>query len=271
MVYSDTIHQSLIDPAYENEVFRARHGYKELHQHMPPERRNRDFKPVNYGSFRGILNFKVSEPFSMLKNLKDLKEEKHNHPIKWAKMFIKGAIFGSMIGTLYFMVKPSQAFPMRKLLQASGERPWSGRYFRYYKQVVPIYAIYGGALFSGYQLIMDYFEHHETNKDRPKFVNHMIATVLLSSTASALYAGTVTSVATGFVASVFLIGPMSWWLYKSAQLNGHGVRPANMFYENGVTPEEVERIQALDQLESVAYQMNTTPGYGYISRNQSHL
>ena len=44
-----------------------------------------------------------------------------------------------------------------------------------------------------------------------------------------------------------------------------------MFYENGVTPEEVERIQALDQLESVAYQMNTTPGYGYISRNQSHL
>lgn len=83
---------------------------------MPPERRNRDFKPVNYGSFRGILNFKVAEPWSMLKNIHDLKHEKHNHPIKWAKIFLFGAAMGATIGTLWFMVKPAQAFPMRKLL-----------------------------------------------------------------------------------------------------------------------------------------------------------
>lgn len=100
---------------------------------MPPERRSRDFKPVNYGSFRGILNFKVAEPWSMLKNIHDLKHERHNHPIKWAKVFLFGAIAGSIGGTLWFMLKPMQAFPMRKLLQASGDRPWSGRYFRLVK------------------------------------------------------------------------------------------------------------------------------------------
>jgi hypothetical protein len=111
-------------------VFRAKYGYKEVHQHNPPERRNRDFKPVNYGSFRGMLNFKNAEPWSLLKNLKDLKNEHHNHPIKWTKMFLFGASVGSVLGTIWFCMKPAQAFPMRKLLQASGEKPWSGRYFR---------------------------------------------------------------------------------------------------------------------------------------------
>jgi hypothetical protein len=27
-------------------------------------------------------------------------------------------------------MRPFQSFPIRKLLQATGDRPWSGRYFR---------------------------------------------------------------------------------------------------------------------------------------------
>jgi len=115
MVYSDTVVNKFVDPAYENEVFRARYHYKELHQHNPPQRRNRDFKPVNYGSFRGILNFKHAEPWAIFKNLKDLKEETHNHPIKWAKAFLFGAGSGILLGYSWFLIKPAHALPIRKL------------------------------------------------------------------------------------------------------------------------------------------------------------
>jgi hypothetical protein len=72
MVFETSVKQPIVDSAYKNEVFRARKHYKEEHVHDPPLRRNRDFKPVNYGSFRGMLNFKHAEPFASLKNLKDL-------------------------------------------------------------------------------------------------------------------------------------------------------------------------------------------------------
>lgn len=68
----------------------------------------------------------------------------------------------------------------------------------------------------------------------------MIATVLITTVGAGLYQGTVTAVATGATVSIFLFGPMSWWLYKQSKLNSN--RPANIFYENGVTPEEIERI-----------------------------
>ena len=130
MVYANTVKQPISDPAYSNEVFRVREHYKEVHQHDPPFRRNRDFKPVNYGSFRGILNFKHAEPFADLKNLKDLKNEHHNIAIKWTKAFLFGASAGAVIGYTFFLVKPIQSFAARKLLQASGDRPWSGRQLR---------------------------------------------------------------------------------------------------------------------------------------------
>jgi hypothetical protein len=66
----------------------------------------------------------------MLDSFEEFKHEKHNHPIKWTKAFLFGALSGVLIGTCWFMIKPSQAFTMRKLLAATGERPWSGRYFR---------------------------------------------------------------------------------------------------------------------------------------------
>jgi hypothetical protein len=116
MVYADAVQQVITDPAYDNDVYRARNGYKEKHVHSPPYRRNRDFKPVNYGSFRGILNFKHSEPFALLKNLSALKEEKHHHPIKWFKAFLFGAISGLTIGYSWFILRPFQSMPIRKLL-----------------------------------------------------------------------------------------------------------------------------------------------------------
>lgn len=106
--------------------------------------------------------------------------------------------------------------------------------------------------------------------DKPKVVNHMIATCLLSTGSAVIYAGTVTAAAQGLVAGAILLGPMSWWLYKTAKINAN-TRPANIFYENGVTQDEIERIQHIDAMECVAFEMQSLPGYGLVSRNQSHM
>lgn len=84
----------------------------------------------------------------------------------------------------------------------------------------------------------------------------MIAVTLLSAAGAGMYTGTVTGVATGLTAAIFLIGPMTWWFYKSARINSNQ-RPANIFYENGVSPDEVERIQNIDAMECVAFEMLT--------------
>ena len=53
-------------PDYGNEMWRARHGYKENHVHDPPQRMNYDFKPIPYGTARGIPNFRHSEPWFIM-------------------------------------------------------------------------------------------------------------------------------------------------------------------------------------------------------------
>jgi uncharacterized membrane protein YfcA len=53
-----------------------------------------------------MLNFKNAEPFSMLKNLKDLRNEHHNHAWKWAKAFFFGAVVGAFVGYSWFVIRP---------------------------------------------------------------------------------------------------------------------------------------------------------------------
>lgn len=130
MVYTNTRKYIVPDPAYENEAWRALHGYKEVHSHDHPFRRNRDFKPVPYGAFGGMPNYRHAEPFCQLKNLKDFEHERHNHPVKWFKTFMLGAVFGMVLGTSWFVLRPVNGFVNQKLMQAMGNRPWSGRYFR---------------------------------------------------------------------------------------------------------------------------------------------
>ena len=91
MVYANNRKYIAPDPAYDNDVWRARHGYKELDVHDPPYRRNRDFRPVPFGSFKGMPNFKHAEPWCLLKNLKDIPNENHNFFIRWTKAFLYGA------------------------------------------------------------------------------------------------------------------------------------------------------------------------------------
>ena len=131
MVFHNTITSYNGDPSYDNDMFRASHGYKERHQHDPPYRRSRDFKAVPYGTFRGMPNYRHTEPYCLLKNMKDLSRETHHHPIKWTKAALKGGLVGSMFGYLWFVGGPTPPFEMNKLMAATGTRDWSGRTFRY--------------------------------------------------------------------------------------------------------------------------------------------
>lgn len=271
MVFENTVKQRILDPAYENEHFRAKHHYKEGHQHDPPQRRNRDFKPVNYGSFRGILNYKRAEPFESLKNLKDISHEHHNHPIKWAKTFFFGATVGAILGYSWFVIRPFQSFPVRKLLQAAGDRPWSGRQLRWLKNVLGPYMLIGGSVALSYQLILDFLRHHEeTNNDRPIFFDHWKACTIIGAFTGGFLGAMPRYWFTGAFVGGFLFCPMGWWLYKHGKVNAQN-RPSNIYYMNDVNKEEVERIQHLDMIESLGATMLAQPGYGYFKGDGRHV
>ena len=85
---------------------------------------------MSYGHFRGMLNFRHSEPYMFLKNMKDLANEDHHHPIEWTKKAIKGAIAGAMLGTMHTIAGDQGAFELNKLVISGGMRDFSGRALR---------------------------------------------------------------------------------------------------------------------------------------------
>jgi len=130
MVYSNVVRQEVPDKSYANEMFRARHGFKEANTPDTSFRKNRDFKAVPYGSAKGILNFRHSEPYCLLKNMKDLVHEDTNIAVKWFKQGCRGALVGGLYGLLSFVGGNTGNFEMNKLMAATGVRPYSGMYFR---------------------------------------------------------------------------------------------------------------------------------------------
>jgi len=48
-------------------------------------------------------------------------------------------------------------------------------------------------------------------------------------------------------------------------------RPVSFFYDADVTKEEKERIEMLDQLDILTYNLEARPGYGMIQLNQKHI
>lgn len=120
MATTNTVVQQISNDDYRNEHFRSKHGYKEIHVHDPPQRRSRDFKPVPYGSFKGMLNFRLAEPYCHLKNLANISAEHHNFVIRWVKTACEGAAFGAIYGYIWFTFKPENGFVTRKMENAAG-------------------------------------------------------------------------------------------------------------------------------------------------------
>ena len=230
---------------YEDEVWRARHGYKEEKQHDAPFRRNRDFKAVPYGNFIGMPNYRHSEPWCQLKNIKDLANEEHHHPTKWVKQGLLGGMVGVFVGTAKLGHLPEAKFTSQKLLQSVGNRPWSGRLYRLFMKTAPYHFFLGASVILSYSFIMEMMRHHDETNLRPKFFDHQLAITLICGVGNYLTWGQPWHFAAGAVFGFVTIGPALWWMKLNGGLDPHN-RPASVFYENDATPEEIERFQQQD-------------------------
>ena len=207
----DTVKTVAPEPGYDDAMWRHSHGYKENHIHAAPFRRNRDFKPVPYGAFGGMPNYRHAEPFALLKNVKDFAYEREHMPTKWFKSFLFGAMTGVMFGTMWFALAPINAFAAQKLFTSVGERAWSGRMFRLFRQIAPRHAMFGGSIFASYTIITDMLRHHDHTNLRPKYMDHAFATTLIGGTVGMVMGKKIrTGVATACF-SFFTLAPLLWW------------------------------------------------------------
>ena len=75
-------------------------------------------------------NYRHSEPYCLLKNMKDLVHEENNIAIKFPKSALKGGLVGSIFGYAWFVGGNTGAWEMNKLLASAGHRNYSGRALR---------------------------------------------------------------------------------------------------------------------------------------------
>jgi hypothetical protein len=127
-------------------------------------------------------------------------------------------------------------------------------------------------LFLGYQLVFEVLRHHDETNLRPMYIDHTIACTLLGgiSMASAL-GGSPKHFITGGVFGALTIAPILYWMKLQGNRPGQMNKPANIFYTNDCTKEQMERFAHQDQTEQLAYQMNSLPGYGYFNKDPRHV
>lgn len=102
------------------------------------------------------------------------------------------------------------------------------------------------------------------------FFDHAIATTIILSTFGAFYGGMPRYIFTGAFVSLLLVSPMSWWLYKHGKFNSVN-KQVNIFYENDLTREDIDRIRHIDMIESLADKMRGQPGYGYHIKDPRYV
>ena len=158
---------------HENESYRAKYGFKELHVHNAPERRNKDFKPALYGHFRGMLNFKHSQPWAIGRHLKDMFEEDHHIPIRYIKEAIRGAFVGLFGGLMVTSHTGFNIFAFKKLYLQANQQPYGWKHFTIAKGLYEKPAGMGAVIFVSYQLLWDLFTRHREALGVPDYITHM--------------------------------------------------------------------------------------------------
>jgi hypothetical protein len=110
--------------------------------------------------------------------------------------------------------------------------------FRMAKHVTVPYMLIGGSLTLSYQLILDFLHHHNSNTDRPQIIDHLIATCTIGTISGVAAGKRPVHALTGFMLALFIVAPTTWYVYKTGKFNAAN-RPANIFYENGLSKEEI--------------------------------
>ena len=137
--------------------------------------------------------------------------------------------------------------------------------FRILRNTTFRYFLAGGVALSGYHYLMWYMRHHDEANPRPMIIDHTIATVAMTTGASLFLAPRPWWVGMTALFSTVMVAPFSWWLMRKATM-GSGRRAPNIFYQNDVTEEEIERYRHQDAIEEAASRMKLEHGYGYVKR-----
>ena len=121
----------------------------------------------------------------------------------------------------------------------------------------------GAFLFMSYDMMLHYFRHHDEAPNRPRIVDHTLAVVILSTLGGAYFTRHPGALFASSFLGLMFAAPMSWYLANYAK-PGSNFKYANIFYENGCTPEEIERFRHQDMVEDLGQLMIAQPGCGYV-------
>lgn len=262
MVYWTSIDQpSKTAGQYSNESFRSRNGYKEMEVHNSPHRRNKDFKPVLYGDFIGMLNFKLSEPWALMRHFPDLVKEKHQKPIRWIRSVIAGGIIGFIAGVNYQFWALRNTFETRKLFIEAEKGAFN------IKRITSTLSLYqrpvfmGSALFLSYNLLYDFFNHHKEALDRPDMWTHLKVWLVLSPLSTAVLLGP-GKILQGLAVSMLFMFPVFYGA-KNYICGDVGGKHNYYFYQNSVSQAERDKFEHQDRIENIASTMRSNYGYSY--------
>jgi hypothetical protein len=251
------------DTSMHNDTFRSRYGYKEMHVHNAPKRKNKDFKPVLYGDFRGMLNFKLSEPWALFRHGKDLWSEEHQLPIQWFKSFIKGAVVGAYYGVIYNMVKPQNDYLNKKALISSSKNPFNFGGLKYVYGALRAPAFAGGSIYLSYRLLWDFFMHHGEALEVPEYITHLKIWSVMVPIGTAYFFGPA-KIPVAVLASITMFFPFFYTMKEASQkmqspkhLNPH------VYYQDKVSQAEKDYFEYQDHIEDTSVHMSGAPCYGY--------
>ncbi|CAI2377829.1 unnamed protein product [Moneuplotes crassus] len=266
------VHKNSVD---QIESYRTKHGFKELDIHNSPKRRNRDFKPMLYGDFIGMLNFKLSEPWALTRHLPDLVNESHQKPIQWIKYTIKGAVIGAIYG-LYQHSNHliENRFVDQKLYLSEKRSPFHIRGLLKYAKIFARPMGYTAGLFLGYKLLYDFFEHHTGGQDIPDMFHHFKAWVILSPFVLGYFLP-FRHLPWGIILSATMVFPTYWYIRTIS--NGefsrtHQICPEPLnFYQAGVSKAEKDKFEHQDRIEAIGWARATEYMYGKNNEGPSFI
>lgn len=246
--------------SYYNESFRARHGYKEMHVHNAPPRKNKDFRPTLYGHFRGMLNFKLAEPWALMRHFNDLFEEEHQFPIQLIKSFIKGAAAGTLAYLNYSIMSRTSHFADQKLYLTSKEGIYRTNIFKIGSRVLRRPALLGGSFFVAYHLIYFAFIHHKEAMNVPEMVTHFKVWSVMAPLTILYLKGPKHILSHTFY--TLIIGFPIFYMIKELKEGQASGENEYSFYQKGVTQAEKDKIEYQDHIEEIAFSMQNEFAYG---------
>ena len=122
----------------------------------------------------------------------------------------------------------------------------------------------GASVFVGYDLIIEFMRHHDELNKRPMIIDHLVAMSLIGTVGGWMATNTIQGAFGGFLFFGLNVGFLSYWAMKQGTRPAAGPTAVQFYYDKDVTPEEKERFEMLDQVDILAHNMGSQPGYGLV-------